>query len=118
MEAPAEAPPATAKVAVWDLPVRLFHWALVGLIAFSWWSAKNGELELHMYSGYAILTAVIMFWIGSGPVRGFAVTLGIGVLTSSQEDPEAALTAKLIAATPASLRLRVAARQIGMCQSL
>ncbi|WP_444666400.1 protein translocase subunit SecD [Cereibacter changlensis] len=30
----------------------------------------------------AILTAVIMFWIGSGPVRGFAVTLGIGVLTS------------------------------------
>ena len=30
----------------------------------------------------AILTAVIMFWVGSGPVRGFAVTLGLGVLTS------------------------------------
>jgi preprotein translocase subunit SecD len=29
-----------------------------------------------------LLTAVIMFWIGSGPVRGFAVTLGIGILTS------------------------------------
>ena len=30
----------------------------------------------------AIITAVIMFWIGSGPVRGFAVTLGFGILTS------------------------------------
>lgn len=30
----------------------------------------------------AIITAVIMFWIGSGAVRGFAVTLGIGILTS------------------------------------
>jgi preprotein translocase subunit SecD len=30
----------------------------------------------------AIITAVIMFWIGSGPVRGFAVTLGLGIITS------------------------------------
>ena len=30
----------------------------------------------------AILTAVIMFMVGSGAVRGFAVTLGIGILTS------------------------------------
>ncbi len=30
----------------------------------------------------AILTAIIMFVIGSGPVRGFAVTLGIGIITS------------------------------------
>ncbi|MFT6536476.1 MAG: preprotein translocase subunit SecD [Loktanella salsilacus] len=29
-----------------------------------------------------LLTALIMFFIGSGPVRGFAVTLGIGILTS------------------------------------
>jgi preprotein translocase subunit SecD len=29
-----------------------------------------------------LLTAVIMFWIGSGPVRGFAVTLGLGIITS------------------------------------
>ena len=30
----------------------------------------------------AILTGLIMFIIGSGPVRGFAVTLGIGIITS------------------------------------
>jgi preprotein translocase subunit SecD len=28
------------------------------------------------------LTALIMFWLGSGPVRGFAVTLGLGIITS------------------------------------
>ena len=29
-----------------------------------------------------ILTAVILFAMGSGPVRGFAITLGLGILTS------------------------------------
>ncbi|WP_149142447.1 protein translocase subunit SecD [Gemmobacter caeruleus] len=29
-----------------------------------------------------LLTAVIMFFVGTGPVRGFAVTTGIGILTS------------------------------------
>jgi preprotein translocase subunit SecD len=29
-----------------------------------------------------LLTALIMFWLGSGAVRGFAVTLGLGILTS------------------------------------
>lgn len=29
-----------------------------------------------------LLTAIIMFWLGSGPVRGFAVTMGLGILTS------------------------------------
>lgn len=29
-----------------------------------------------------LLTALIMFAVGSGPVRGFAITLGLGILTS------------------------------------
>jgi len=29
-----------------------------------------------------LLTATIMFWLGSGPVRGFALTVGLGILTS------------------------------------
>jgi protein-export membrane protein SecD len=28
------------------------------------------------------VAAVIMFWLGSGPIRGFAVTLSIGIFTS------------------------------------
>ena len=66
-------PPASVKVAVWDLPTRLFHWALVGLIGFSWWSAENDELELHLYSGYAILTLLLfrLLWglFGSSTAR-------------------------------------------------
>ncbi len=65
--------PAPVKIAVWDLPVRLFHWSLAGLVAFSWWSAENDELELHMYSGYAILTAIMfrLLWgvFGSSTAR-------------------------------------------------
>jgi preprotein translocase subunit SecD len=29
-----------------------------------------------------LLTAAIMFAVGSGPVRGFSITLGIGIVTS------------------------------------
>jgi len=28
------------------------------------------------------IAALILFWLGSGPVRGFAVTLSIGIFTS------------------------------------
>lgn len=44
---------------VWDLPVRLFHWSLAALILLSWWTARNDELEIHIYSGYAILTLIV-----------------------------------------------------------
>jgi cytochrome b len=66
---------ACAAVRVWDLPVRLFHWSLVALFAFSWWSGKTGgnAMEWHVYSGYAIL-ALVMFrliwgFIGSTTAR-------------------------------------------------
>jgi cytochrome b len=52
----------TRKVVVWDLPVRVFHWALVLLFAFSFYSGKTGGFELmdyHMLSGYAVLTLII-----------------------------------------------------------
>jgi preprotein translocase subunit SecD len=29
-----------------------------------------------------LVAGFLMFWLGSGPVKGFAVTLSIGVLTS------------------------------------
>ncbi|HEY4253530.1 MAG TPA: cytochrome b/b6 domain-containing protein [Roseomonas sp.] len=40
---------------VWDAWIRLFHWALVALIATSWWTAQIGNWRLHFLSGYAIL---------------------------------------------------------------
>ena len=58
---------------VWDLPTRLFHWTLAALIGFSWWSAEEEQLELHIYSGYAILTLMLfrLLWgvFGSSTAR-------------------------------------------------
>jgi cytochrome b len=47
------------RIIVWDLPVRIFHWAVVVLIGFSWWTAENDRLDLHRLSGYTILTLVL-----------------------------------------------------------
>ena len=63
------------RVKVWDLPVRIFHWALVLLILFSWWSGKEGGnvMQYHMWSGYAILTLILfrLAWgfLGSSSAR-------------------------------------------------
>jgi len=63
------------KVPVWDVPVRLFHWLLLALVAFSWWSGEQGNdwLEYHAWSGCAILTLVLfrVVWgfVGSDPAR-------------------------------------------------
>lgn len=49
---------------VWDVPIRLFHWLLVALIAFSWWSGENHAMEWHRWSGYAILFLLVfrLYW--------------------------------------------------------
>lgn len=56
------------RVAVWDLPTRLFHWALVLLIALSWWSHED-NLALHRLSGYAIVSLLVfrLWWGFAGP---------------------------------------------------
>lgn len=61
------------RVRIWDLPTRLFHWILVGLIAFSWWSAEEEHLDWHFWSGLAILSLLIfrLLWglVGSSTAR-------------------------------------------------
>ena len=63
------------KVRIWDLPVRLFHWSLVILIATSYFSAQAGGdwMNLHFWSGYAILTLLLfrIVWgfVGSATAR-------------------------------------------------
>jgi cytochrome b len=63
-------------VRVWDLPLRIFHWCLVALIAVSMYTGFSGgfrEMDYHMMSGYAVLTLVIfrIAWgiAGSGHSR-------------------------------------------------
>lgn len=58
---------------VWDLPTRLFHWLLVALIAFSWWSAEEEHLDWHIWSGIAVVALLVfrLLWglVGSSTAR-------------------------------------------------
>ncbi len=63
---------------VWDLPVRLFHWSLVGLVCLSVYTGLTGgltEMDLHMKSGVAILSLVV-FRIVWGTVGGTHARFG------------------------------------------
>jgi len=61
------------KVRIWDAPTRLFHWILVALIAFSWWSAEEEHLDWHIWSGIAVLSLLLfrILWgfLGSSTAR-------------------------------------------------
>jgi cytochrome b len=58
---PAEdkAPPVLARIRIWDLPTRLFHWTLVALIAVLWISASRGWMTVHYLCGTATLVLVL-----------------------------------------------------------
>jgi len=55
------------RIRVWDLPTRIFHWALAALVVFSFTTGKIGGawLEWHMLSGFSIL-ALLAFRIAWG----------------------------------------------------
>jgi len=42
-----------ASVAVWDIGVRVFHWALVLCIAAAWWTYRVDLMVWHRRTGYA-----------------------------------------------------------------
>ncbi len=58
-------------VKVWDVPIRLFHWLLVVLVATGITTAKIGGnwMNIHMQAGYIVLTLII-FRILWGVVGG------------------------------------------------
>ena len=84
---------APSRIAVWDLPTRLFHWTLVGLIAFSWWSAEEEKLDLHMWSGFAVLTLLLfrLLWgvFGSSTARFANFVRGPGAVAAYLKDSKA-----------------------------
>lgn len=47
------------RVRVWDLPTRLFHWALAAMFVGSIASIKAESIDWHMRFGYAILALVL-----------------------------------------------------------
>lgn len=82
--------PTPARIQVWDLPVRLFHWLIVLAVALLWYSGSVGGMDLdlelpggrslylsnmdiHMWLGQLVLTLVIfrILWgiVGSSTAR-------------------------------------------------
>ena len=46
-------------VLVWDLPVRVFHWLIVLLVAAAYATLRLNWMVLHGWVGYAVLTLVL-----------------------------------------------------------
>lgn len=63
------APAPTQTQKVWDAPVRLVHWLLVFLVAFSWWTAEEGQMDWHFWSGLTIVGLLVfrIYWGFAGP---------------------------------------------------
>jgi cytochrome b len=70
----------TVPLRIWDLPTRIFHWAIVLLIPCAWWTATHDQLERHRLIGYTLLGLIVfrLIWgfIGSGPSRFTAFVRG------------------------------------------
>ncbi|HVZ28996.1 MAG TPA: cytochrome b/b6 domain-containing protein [Asticcacaulis sp.] len=58
-----------AKVKVWDIWTRLFHWSLAGLIAFAWWSVENHHLDWHKIAG-SVIAGLLVFRLWWGVFGG------------------------------------------------
>ena len=75
---------------IWDLPLRLFHWALVLLIIGAWYTAENGLLDQHQAIGMAILILLIfrLIWgfVGGSTARFSQFFSGPARLTAYMKD--------------------------------
>ena len=58
----------SAKAIIWDLPLRVFHWALVICVVVSVVSAKLGATAIHERSGLAVMGLILfrVIWGGIG----------------------------------------------------
>lgn len=64
------APALPDRVAVWDLPTRIFHWALAACLIVSWLTGENeGAAQIHRLSG-EVIAGLVAFRIVWGFIGG------------------------------------------------
>jgi cytochrome b len=72
------------RVRIWDLPTRLFHWAIVLLVPALWWTHEIERLDLHILLGESMLGLVLfrLIWgvIGSSTARFAGFVRGSGTV--------------------------------------
>jgi cytochrome b len=105
-------------VRVWDVPVRLVHWLIVTLIAVSWWTAENNELEYHRFSGYALLglLAFRIYWgfAGTHTARFANFVRGPGAIVHYLRGAERTVGHNPLGALSVIVLLLLLAAQIGL----
>jgi len=71
-------------VRIWDVPTRLFHWAIVILVPALWWTHRIGRLDLHIMLGEVMLGLILfrLIWgvIGSSTARFAGFLRGPGTV--------------------------------------
>lgn len=81
---------ATTERTVWDVPTRLFHWALVLCLVGSFVTVQVHEMRLHAWFGYAALSLVLfrLLWgvIGSDSARFARFLRGPGAVIDHLRD--------------------------------
>jgi len=69
---------------LWDVPTRVFHWALVGCVLGAYLTGEDGDLDLHQQFGQAIIGLVLfrLLWgfAGSEPSRFSTFLRGPGAV--------------------------------------
>jgi cytochrome b len=77
--------PQAGRYRLWDGPVRLVHWLLVALLAFSWWASED-HLNWHRWSGYTICGLLLfrIWWgfAGSGAAKFSSFVKGPGAVAA------------------------------------
>ena len=119
-----DTPTTTAKVLAWDLPTRLFKWALVATIVVAWASDKigGGNPDLHKLNGRIVLILVVfrVLWGGVGgstarftrfvPSPGTSIGYGLALLKGREghylgHNPLGAWMVLALLALPAAMAL-------------
>lgn len=60
---------AERRARVWDWSIRVFHWALVLMIAGMWWTAEQGYMQWHKWLGASLIGLLVyrVIWGIIGP---------------------------------------------------
>lgn len=74
--------PKDSSIAVWDLPIRLFHWAMVLCVVMLFVSVRQGWMQAHIFTGY-LLAGLLVFrlcwaFVGTTYARLSGFNLSVG----------------------------------------
>ncbi|TMJ19392.1 MAG: Ni/Fe-hydrogenase 1 b-type cytochrome subunit [Alphaproteobacteria bacterium] len=106
------------RVRVWDLPIRLFHWALVLLVPALWATHELDMMDLHILLGEVALGLVLfrLIWglIGSSTARFAGFLRGPSAVLAYLRAPGGAFGHNPLGGWSVAAMLAVLAVQIGL----